>query len=343
MATIYSPHGASLLAAFAPGRDYRPAMDELVGLGVNLVRVFCGPLPWCGQELGHVYDGLPAYCDEAGARGMNVYLAYCTEAETGYDLEAHVETIEGIACEYPNVVLREVANEPDHPTQAERLPPERCADLAARMAWPSAYGATITDDESLKYAGGDFVAVHLDRGRDKWNMVRRVREIMAVSENAGKVAFNQEPIGADEVSDPGKRESDPAIFYTMGALNRLFLGGAGIFHSTSGLNAACLGPNQFTCARAFVEGSGVWPGYHRLQYYNVGHTDSPIVDATFNEGDLSHPGCTRSYCGVDGDSGINVTLGISDMNNPGIEWGNGWRPAGILGQMPGVIVYQLGR
>ena len=340
MPTIYAPRGASLLAAFAPGLDVRPAMDDLLALGFNLLRVFCGPLPWCGQELGHVYDGLPAYCEEAAARGMNVYLSYCTEAGTGYDLDAHVREIEAIACEYANVVLREVANEPTHPTQDGRLPPERCADLAEGFAGAHGYGSG-TDDEATDYAGGTFVPVHLDRGRDKWNMVRRVRELLMVSETTGKPAFNQEPIGADETSDPGKRESDPAIFYTMGALNRLFLGGAGVFHSTDGLNGHVLRPNQRTCAQAFQNGANVWPGAHRLQYYNVGHSGSPIVSATFNDGDLSKPGCTRSYCGVDGASGINVTLGIADMNHPGIEWGNGWRSGGEIGRMPGVIVYRL--
>jgi len=327
--------GTSLLAPFRPGHDARPALDEAQALGFNLVRTFGGPLPWCGQERSHVYDGIEQLCEEASPRGLHVYVSYCTEAGTGYDLAAHVREIEARIHPYSNV-LREVANEPWHPTQGGRLSPERCHELAAGLNGATGYGAA-EDDESKEYAQGNFIPVHLSRARDKWNMVRRVRELEAL----GGCAFNQEPIGADEVSQPGKRESDPAIFYTMAALNRLF-GVGGVFHSQSGLMADRLGPNQRACAEAFIRGSRVWPHDNdRLQYLNVGHGGSPIVSATFNEGDLSRPGCTRSYSGVVGDRGYNVTLGISDMANPGAQIGNGWRWGAEIGRMQGVVVREV--
>jgi hypothetical protein len=336
MGSEHQIRGASILSPFAPGRDARPALDQACGLGFNLARVFCGPLPWCGQELGHVYDGLPGYLDACGERGMNAYLAYCTEAETGYDLEAHVDTVEAIAREYPIVVLREVANEPYHDTQGERLSPERCADLAARLTGPVGYGAA-SDDESLDYAGGDLVPVHLDRGRDKWNMVRRVREIYACSENTGKPAFNQEPIGADETAQPGKRENDPAIFYTMGALNRLFLGGCGIFHSQAGLDCATFGPTQLACAQAYINGTRVWPGAYRMEYSNTGFTGGPVQAADFDQ-------VVRVYSGLDGNEGFTVALGLAgSVEDAKIEWGNGWAPVDTIGSMPGVIVWAIAR
>jgi hypothetical protein len=328
--------GTSLLAPFRPGHDYRPALDEAQRLGFNLVRVFCGPLPWCGQELKHVYEHLPGLLDDAQARGLHAYLSYCTEAGTGYDLESHVYEVDVRTAGGRLNVLREVANEPWHPTQGGRLSPERCRELSYRMFAPSGFGAA-EDDESREYAGGEFVPVHLSRARDKWNMVRRVRELEAL----GGCAFNQEPIGAAEASIPGKRESDPAIFYTMAALNRLFNVG-GVFHSEDGLHARPLGPNQRRCAEAFIRGSRVWPhDGDRLVYLNVGHSGSPIVSATFNEGNLGHPGCTRSYCGVIGNHGFNVTLGISDMANPGAQIGNGWRWGAEIGREQGVIVREV--
>jgi hypothetical protein len=164
-----------------------------------------------------------------------------------------------------------------------------------------------------------------------------VRELEAL----GGCAFNQEPIGAGEHDEPGRRIADPAIFYTMAALNRLFNVG-GVFHSEDGLNANPLGPNQRRCAEAFLRGSRVWPNDNdRLAYLNVGHTGSPIVSATFNDGDLSRPGCTRSYSGVIGDHGLNVTLGISDMAHPGAEIGNGWQWGAEIGREQGVIVREV--
>lgn len=341
MSAIYRIVGASLLAPFRPGHDYRPALDEAHALGSNLVRVFCGPLPWASQTQALVYDGLPGLFDEARSRNLHVYPSYITEAGTGYDVVAHIDEIEARTHNRDNV-LRELANEPWHPTQGGRLSPERCVDLNARLLWPAGLGAA-EDDESTAYAGGGFVPIHLSRSRDKWNMVRRVREMLTASETTGKPAFNQEPIGAAEASEPGKRESDPAIFYCMGALNRLF-GVGGVFHSEDGLWARPLGPNQRRCAEAFARGSRVWPtDSDRLQYFNVGHTDSPIVSATFNEGDLSRPGCTRSYSGVVGNHGFNVTLGVSDMGNPGAAIGNGWNWGAEIGREPGVIVREVTR
>jgi hypothetical protein len=334
MSALHAIRGASVLSPLAPGREYRPALDEAYGLGFDLVRVFCGALPWCGQELSHVYDGLPRLLEECTARGLNAYLSYNTEAGTGYDLTAHVDRLEAIARAYPVVVLREVANEPYHDTQGGRLEPERCAELAARMSAPVGYGAAA-DDESTEYAGGAFAPVHLDRGRDPWNMVRRVREILALSETTGTPGFNQEPIGAGEVSEPGRREANPAIWYTMGALNRLFCHGSGVFHSQSGLDAQPLGPNQRTCAIAYLDGVDVWPGAHHLQYLNTGHQGSPVLSANFDR-------VVRVYSGIDGAEGYTIALGLAgSVEDAAIEWGNGYTPCAVLGEMPGVIVWHV--
>jgi hypothetical protein len=331
---LHAIRGASVLSALRPGHDYTPALDEAYGLGFDCVRVFAGALPWCGQELAHVYDRLPGFLDACSVRGLNVYVSYVTEAGTGYDLDAHVDRVEGIARGFPVVVLREVANEPYHQTQGGRLSPERCTALASRMAWPTGLGAA-PDDESHQYAGGAFVPIHLDRGRDKWNMVRRVREMLQVSLDTDKPALNQEPIGADEQSIPGKREADPAIWYTMGALNRLFVHGSGVFHSQSGLDAVPLGPNQRTCAIAYLDGVDVWPGAHHLQYLNTGHTGSPVLSADF------HYVC-RVYSGIDGAEGYTIALGIvNTIEDCRIEWGNGFHPVSVIGEMPGVTVWHV--
>jgi hypothetical protein len=331
--TVYRIVGASILSALKPGHDYRPAVDEARALGFGVLRTFCGPLPWASQELRHVYERLPGYLDYLRSVGMHGYLSYCTEAGTGYNLDEHVRQLEMLTADRDNV-LREVANEPWHPTQGGRLSPQRCLDLAQRMAGPVSFGAA-QDDEATDYDGGQFCGPHLDRGRDKWNQVRRVREM----ETKRLACINQEPIGAAEASEPGRRESDPSVFFTMGVLNRLFSLG-GIFHSQDGLNAVPLGPNQRQCAEAFLAGSRVWPGTDRLQYLNVGHGGSPVTAARFNEG-RAEEGCTRAYSGVWGDTGLTVALGV--VGNSGLTWGNGWRPVEVLAERPGVIVWRLAR
>lgn len=335
--SIHRIVGCSMLAPLN-GSDYHPAVDEAHALGFTLARTFCGPLPWANQELRHVYERLPGYLDYLRSAGMHALLDYITEAGTGFALDAHVRELEQITAGRDNV-LKLVGNELDHPSQGGRLSPERVRDLALRMAGTVGYGATIEDDESQKYAGGHFVPVHLDRGRDTWNQVRRVREIEAMSASTGKPAINQEPIGAAEERIAGKRESDPSVFFAMGVLNRLFEVG-GVFHSTDGLNARVLGPNQRRCAEAFIRGSRIWNGAERLQYLNVGHGGSPVVRARFNEG-RNEDGCTRAYSGVSGNAGITIALGV--VGDPGLEWGNGWRPVELLAQWPGVIVWRVER
>ena len=323
--------GASVLAPLAPGLEYRPALDEAVGLGWNVVRTFCGALPWCGQELHHVYERLPSFLGECQARGLNVYLAFHTEAGTGYDLEPHTDEVERIARAYPVVIVREVANEADHHTQGGRLDPDRCADLADRMDGPVSFGATLEGDESDKYAGRDHTSVHLDRGRDPWNMVRRVREIYAHTERFNRPANNQEPIGAAEQDEPGSRCADPAIFHTMAALNRLFDVTLDIFHSDDGLYARVLGPQQRRCAEAFGSGSRVWPTGDVLSYRNAGHEGSPVRDANFDK-------VIRVYSGLmpSGSEAFTVALGLTgSVDDSQIELNDGWRWDTLLSRMAG--------
>jgi hypothetical protein len=168
--------------------------------------------------------------------------------------------------------------------------------------------------------------------------VRRVREMLALSESTGKPVLNQEPIGADESAVAGKRESDPAFYFTLGALNRLFLGGSGVFHSQSGLMAERLGPNQLACARAYLAGVRIWPGANRLTYQNSnvngGWGDSPVQTHNLN-------GCVRAYSGVQGNQGLTVALGIT--GDHGVRFGAGWQPVNVLGEMPGVVIWKVQR
>jgi len=319
--------GASLLNACSPGVVIEPALDEAVALRWNAVRIFCGALPWSGQEIGHVYANLPRVLEACGARGLNAYIAYHTETGTGYDLERHTDEVEAIARAYPVIVLREVANEADHETQGGRLSPERCADLADRMDGVAMYGATIADDESMEYAGKDGNAVHLDRGRDPWNMVRRVREIYGRTEANGLPSKNQEPIGADEANDPGRRLNDPAIFRTMGILGRLF-DCSSIFHSEDGRYCRVLRPVTRSCAEAFGAGFLAWPSPDELTYKNTGHGGSPVKAANFDK-------VIRVYSGVmpDGISALTVPLGLTEsVEASAVELNSGWRWADLLAE-----------
>jgi hypothetical protein len=227
-----------------------------------------------------------------------------------------------------------VANEPYHSTQASQLHnPSNLLRLGRQAQVPFALGAAESD-ESEEMSGGSFITAHLDRGRDKWNQVRRVRELEMLSEKGGKPVLNNEPIGAAEVSLPGRRESDPAFFFCLGALNRTSEVG-GVFHSDAGLNGLQPGPVQQACADAFVAGSRTIPVEDRLKFKNAGWADSPVAGARFEQT------VVRAYSGVSGSRAWTTLVGLS--GDPGLRLQHGWGVVGELARHPGVSVLELKR
>lgn len=342
---------SSCLAPFRPGHDYRPALDQYASLGFNGVRCFAGPLPWtepAGTELHHVYEGLPGFLRECRDRGLGTEVTCLTETGLGYDKDAHLREIQRIVSGQPHVVV-ELSNEFEHHTQD--LSQEWLTERVGLFTQPVAIGAPEEDEPTPEGqwdgTGGGYGTAHLDRGRDTWNQVRRVREIMACSETQKFPVLNNEPIGAAEPGTSGQRRWDPEFFYCMGALNRLFEVG-GVFHSQSGLMAEPLGPVQLECAKAFIAGSTVWPDEDvRLDYRNVGHGGSPVVSARFNEGAVEadgrtpKPGVTRAYCGIRDGRGFLVNVGLGGNYRDHVQFGNGWSPQETLGKMNGVEVVRV--
>lgn len=335
----FRPIFASTLAILPKSPEERAAvLDEVAALGFNGVRIFGGDLDWAGQTPALGLERAGTVIDEASARGLRVMLTAITGSRSGYDVRSHLGQLAGICNARINCIL-EAANEYYHPTQSDEVnDPDRLFRLArdaipGGMVW--ALGAPAFDEPQAENTwtipSGSYVTVHLDRGRDKWNQVRRVRELFAVLEAARKPVINSEPIGAAENAQPGRRENDPAFFFALGALNRLFEIG-GVFHSEDGLNGRPLGPVQRQCAEAFVAGSKIIPSASRLDYKNAGFHDSPVK---------GFDGGVRAYSFIAGGEGYTIALGFS--GEPAIEWQNGWRPGTVLADLPGVRVWQLAR
>jgi hypothetical protein len=334
-AGTFRPIFTSGLALLARSSDeMRAFLDWAARTGFNGLRVFAGKLGWASQSVAQAKARLPELLNEAAARGLYVEVTAITDSrDGGYDPADHFRAIARIAEQGTNAIL-EVANEPYHGTQADAIhSAETLLALGRQSSLPFALGAA-QDDESVEMGGGSFVTAHLDRGRDKWNQVRRVRELAVLGDTTRKPVVNNEPIGAAESSQPGRRESDPAFFFCMGALNRVFEV-AGVFHSEAGLNATLPGPVQQACAEAFVEGSRIVPSEDRLAFKNATWADSPVVKARFDETII------RAYTGVGGSAAWTVLVGLS--GDPGLELRAPWRIAKRLAQRPGVEVLQLER
>jgi hypothetical protein len=312
--------------------EHEPYLDWAVATGFGGVRVFCGNTGRGNNQTPEsALANLPAFLACARARGLRVEVTALTGTESGYDARQYIADAAGIADGYENAVF-EMANEPWHPSQKDLTPDFLCScqsSVPARLI--SALGAAESD-ESSEYAGGPYITAHLDRSRDEWNMVRRVRELEALSDANGKPVMNNEPIKA------GSQNNNPAIFFTMAVLNRGFEVG-GIFHSDDGLAGRVPAPGgeQQTLAEAYIRGSRVITTRERMTYKNAGWHDSPVKEFT---------GAVRVYSFM-ADQNVSVALGIEV---PGVTEGafsitmqNGWQLGPVLDEMPGVRVYQLVR
>ena len=337
----FRPVFQSGLALLAQPQAQRAAfLDETAALGFNGVRVFAGDLGWANQTPASARAALPALLTEAAARGLYVYVCAITGGkEPVYDIEAHLRAITEMAAAHPNTIL-EVANEIGHPTLSERANDVRgLLSMARRIIPPGltwTLGAPLSTDEPTPQGtyptdGGMFNDAHLDRGRDFWNQVRRVREIAALSDATRKPAMSGEPIGAAEHTQPGKRESDPTFFFTLGALSRGFEVGS-VFHSEAGLRGQLLGPNQRRCAQEFIAGWKALATTGRLQFVNAGWVPpNPSVMPHFS-------GAERVYSFIEGNRGWSVVVGAK---NPQFEFGSGWRRGPTVAERPGLIIFEI--
>lgn len=336
---MYRPVWASALYALAPGKPMLPFLDAVAGLGFGGVRTFCGQLEQVGQTAERARASLPALLDATQARGVYLEATLCTNT-TGWSkdrIREHVRACAEIIGPYEHVIV-EIGNELRHESQSDDLADVQfLRELRGYFPFDRlvAYGAS-DNDESTEFGDSDYVTIHLDRGRDTWNQVRRVKELMGVSEAVGKPFMNNEPIGAAEPGTPGQRWSDPAPFFGLGALNRLFDGG-GIFHFQDGLDVHVpIGARQIACAQAFLRG---WRAVHacvgdaRLSYQNSnihgGWSGSPAQ--SFDESRA-----VRTYAGVAGGVGAIVVVG---GNECGLQVGAGWSVSDdIVDEYPGCRV-----
>lgn len=334
--------GLSLLSKSASERA--TFLDEVRTLGFDGVRVFAGDIGWAnGQTPESALANIPGLLADTEKRGLYTYLVAITGSASGYNVETYLSQVAGLCAAHINCVL-EVANEIGHSSQSSLVnDPARLNDMARRVVpagvslW--SLGAMLGQDEvdqNGKYppnGAAPFNTAHLDRGRQPWpDMIRRVREIAGISENTGKPSMSGEPIGAAEVDSAGRRSADPNLFFTYGALCRLFEVGC-VFHSEDGLLSVKLRPRQLESAKAFIEGYKSLATDARLSYQNAGWAGSDPPVASFS-------GATRVYSGINGSDGYTVVVGDTGVS---IQWKNGWAPVGEPVKRPQVQVIHIRR
>lgn len=337
----FRPRFCSMLSILRRGdAETRDLLDWVATTGFNGIRVFAGNLTWAGQTAAQAVARLPFLLAECAQRALYVEITALTDTamNPSYDPFPHVQRI-GALCERVDHTLLEIANEYWHPTQSAQVHDINNL-VTLRRSVPSwlvcALGAPTTDEVPLPPPHAEYLTLHLDRGRDKWNQVRRVKELWEAAGTVGKPVMNNEPTGADERdgSQTGKqRINDPSFFFCMGALTRLFEVG-GVHHSQHGLDAVLPGPVQQQCAEAYLTGWRAIRTDARVGFYNAGWPESPVKAANFNN-------VVRTYSGVWGSEGALVLVGL--MGDPQLEMGAGWRLGPVIAEMSGCRIHQLAR
>jgi hypothetical protein len=290
-------------------------LDQFAALGFSGVRVFAGHLEWAGQTAAMGVEQLPDFVEACRGRGLYVLVSAITDsAIENYSVETHIDLIGAICIAYDNTLL-EIANEPYHETQRSAVHDfAYLRGLAARVSPDVLVGlGAAADDEALDGRDGEFIPIHLDRGRDIWNEVRRVREAQAVEDSTGKPAIIQETTKAYDVEQEGKWESRPEYFYALGVNGRLFEVGI-VFHSENGLQAQPLDAATEACARDCVAGFIAIPlDVPTLEYHNAGDPASPVRSANFDN-------VVRCHSATDGARGWTFAEGIAAGKDPEITW-----------------------
>lgn len=312
--------------------------------GFNGVRVLTMARHMFSLPPGEGLAALPRLLELAAREDLYVEVVALADTrayEMSWDaVRAHVRAVGTVAAAHANTVV-EVANEPYHGTQVDRLvEPAALTELAGLVpaVIPVAPGAP--PDEPAKYKNGArYLTIHLERGRDEWEMVRRQWQLAALSEETGLFVVNDEPIGADELDKPGSRESNPAIWFTFGALSRI-TETATTFHFEDGLHARLPRPNQQRCADAFIAGAILIPEEVILTPKNARWADSPVRAARFKD-DSPEGTVVRVYSGTSDTRGWTIAVGLDKGKDPGIEWQHGWSPRRVVAERAGVRVYEI--
>jgi len=246
--------------------------------GFNVVRVLVMlPKGWFTDKDFTPEEGLAALPRTLMlARDADMYVEVTVLANTASlgakaDLGSYVERAGQICAAATNCALVEVANEIFHRTQrADVHDPGILARWAARVppGIPTALGAPA-DESGTLVDSAPVITIHLDRSRDRWTRVSRVRALEETSANTHRFVIDNEPMGADETERPKERDNLPEAFFAQGALSRVFEVGSN-FHFEDGLRANVPRPVQQQCADAFIAGTRIVDDSYMLTFQDAG-------------------------------------------------------------------------
>lgn len=321
-------------------------LDWMKAERFNVARVLTMMPPggWFELSPAAAQAALPRLFNLASARGVWLELVALAGTKDGdYSipaLEQHVAAI-GAACRQTSTngcAAVELANENAHPSQRDDLDEQPTIDhfmslLPHDMPISAGSNCCGQTDEGMVYAGGTYITVHNDRSRDTWERTRHLRELETVSAVNFMPVVGDEPIGFDEVDQPGRRSANENEAFGQGATGRV-IDVAITFHYEAGLRALPPGPIAAGAARAFIAGTMIAPDDVHLTFRNAGWSgvlESPVKEFS---------GAVRVFSGI---GRVNVAVALGTESGFTVRMTDGWIRGATLVNRPGVQVFEVHR
>jgi hypothetical protein len=282
---------------------------------LNVVRVLAMAKHLFELPPGRGLTHLDALLRRAAAHRVFVeVVALADTASYPIDPATHVQRVVRVVVKHSNALI-EIANEPYHATQAERVHDLGYLRELLRLVPPGVPAASGAS-ELPGLEDGTYVTAHFPRssGANGWGHVRDLSEGRALLRAARKPVISDEPIGAGPRFEPGRRDDDPERFRAAALASRL-LGLGATFHYEGGLQARQPEGRELECFRAWQEGWSLVPGSEPIAPTDPGVPGGPVKA-------LNGVAPVATFIGVRG--GRAWVLSAGTLGPVAVEWAPGW-------------------
>lgn len=262
-----------LFRDYLDGKDISPVLIERAEAGANLVRVLgmahyipvnAGQRAFKQSDYINYFDKLKDFVNYAATFGLRVEFTALADAQILMpEANAQAVFLSRVISALPETAFLEICNEPF----------KNGCDVKTLLG---------TFKDTVIVASGDYTweapiigkyqTVHEDRG-DEWPRKSRLDEWY---DKVRVPVVWDEPIGADEINQPGRRSNSVSDFFDLCAGSALH--GAGLtFHSTNGLLSLVWGSIQHQAAVACYDAMKMVPVEAPLwSYTRGGLSDNPL-------------------------------------------------------------------
>tara|TARA_R110000868_G_scaffold16913_7_gene74975 strand:- start:9591 stop:10985 length:1395 start_codon:yes stop_codon:yes gene_type:complete len=219
-----------LFARYQRGENIMPQINWMRKWGFNVARVL-GPVDWSDWPDYRTVDWgkFREFLAVARDNGIRIMWVPITTRENSKDHQSLVDNSIVVCNDYNNTLLQ-VCNEPLKDGKCD--PVELIKRSPFEFNGMLDYGIYWADDWPSVWPLEDFGSVHLTREYPKF--ARKSKDLLELRMKFGKPFIHDEPIGVDEIDQPGRRTTDIDALVDDAAV-ALLCGNGYVYHFQYGL------------------------------------------------------------------------------------------------------------